>query len=678
MPKTYAGIYQEYLKTCEKQGGTFSPNTLRSDFIKNGFEVKDLNNFERLVLFMNYLSDGFPDLAEKFNAQLGIDHLGEYGPMQEKAMMMMLEENIIHSNTDFINEVLVDPEVEKHFWDKGLQNLYETTAAMIGGKELEQLKNKDKKEPEISADRERQPEPRPDTGEKREEKEPEPEPETEKKYAFRSMYELAKDGERLRGNLKRMDPRFDIDSMDAPEFGTNLNTPMEKLIFVGQMARYAERQENIDGRAPDESLREISRVILESNGGNALALKGTLQKKLFANLNYRSLLKKDLDLAEKFFEGSPFFENHPEKKQPLRDLLDEVKASIELVRDDPARQDLTKAPVEKAPEQPAAAERQPDRKSEEIAADMREKDLPVGEDKWRKIGETLCADEPTRMYYYGALKTVLRQVGMTEEELRVNNSERFKNTRSSEFYNMIHPVCMALDNLKDGSYGNIAGQLKILKTGCINYLNKYPKVRSTQSGRDCYEAALNLLATCADPNDPEVKACIDGVNAKRGLANRPSAKDHIDLRSYGPDRLLGNKKGAAELLKDTDKELVAQAKLAKRGDETARAQVKRLQLKKLYIKASVAPNNAAYPDQLDNTVSVLAANTELNRVLAEAAKDPKRQEQIMAAEVNKLAGRRERNDFYEKAPGAPQAQNGEPKKEKDPSARERLGEFFNI
>ena len=123
MPKTYVGIFQEYLKTREKQGGTFSPNTLRSDFIKNDFEVKNLNSFECLVLFMDFLSDGFPDLAKKFKAKLQIDHLGEYGSMQEKATMMMLEENIIHSNTDFINEVLVDPEVEKYFRDKGLQNL---------------------------------------------------------------------------------------------------------------------------------------------------------------------------------------------------------------------------------------------------------------------------------------------------------------------------------------------------------------------------------------------------------------------------------------------------------------------------------------------------------------------------------------------------------------------------
>ena len=625
MPKTYVGIFQEYLKTREKQGGTFSPNTLRNDFSINGFEVDKLNSFECLVLFMDFLSDGFPDLAKKFKAKLQINHLGEYGSMLEKATMMMLEVNIIHSNPDFTNEVLVDPEVEKYFRDKGLQNLYETTAAMIGGKELEELKNKDKKEPE----------PSPETGEKREEKKPEPKPETEKKYAFRSLYELAEDGKRLRGNLKRTDPRFDLSSTDAPEFGTNLNTPMEKLIFVGQMARYAEKQENINGGAPDGSLRDISRVILESNGTNATALKGTLQKKLFTNLNCRSLLEKDLDLAEKFFEGNRIFVDHPEKKTPLRDLLDEVKASIELVRDDPARQDLTKAPVEKAPEQPAAAERQPDRKSEDVerqAALLREENLPAGPNKQMIIQESVQGDPGQRRYYDDALKAALRRAGLTEQELINNNDARIQRSRSPEFHGVVNFAAMARDTICHYDSETLGEHMKGMVDACIKYLKKYPKVRSTQSGRDSYELALNLLALSADPGDPKVRECIEKVNAARGA--KPGTKNFIDLGDYGPDRLLGRKVPAGEYMKDVDKRIAEQLKRSKDKSLTpndmikAKYEASRLKMERLYLKTAVTPSKTVYPDRIAEETKKLMFDRQLMDEM-DAHQSEKEQEQIM-------------------------------------------------
>lgn len=132
--------------------------------------------------------------------------------------------------------------------------------------------------------------------------------------------------------------------------------------------------------------------------------------------------------------------------------------------------------------------------------------------------------------------------------------------------------------------------------------------------------------------------------------------DYVDLKNYGADRLTGKAKLGSDVLKDIDKELVAQAKLAKKRDAAAReanARLKHLQLKKLYLKALVAPNGVVDPKSLDAQTAELGRNTALNNALAAAAKDPKTQDKIMAAEVNKLAGRRERNEFYEKAPEAP-------------------------
>ena len=126
--------------------------------------------------------------------------------------------------------------------------------------------------------------------------------------------------------------------------------------------------------------------------------------------------------------------------------------------------------------------------------------------------------------------------------------------------------------------------------------------RSTQSGRDSYELALNLLATCADPNDPEVKACIDGVNAKRGA--KPGTKNFIDLGDYGPDRLLGRKVPAGEYMKDVDKRIAEQLKRSKdkslAPDDALKAKYEaiRLKMEKLYLKTAVTPSKAVYPDRI--------------------------------------------------------------------------------
>ena len=334
-----------------------------------------------------------------------------------------------------------------------------------------------------------------------------------------------------------------------------------------------------------------------------------------------------------------------QQKDPERQQKDP-----ERQQKDPERQDLNKAPKE----EPFAEEKAGGKADRSNAAEHDTK--PAGEaSSQRKIED--------------ALNAAVRQAGLTEEEITGHDVSRIQRTRSPEFFGVVNSACMTLNRVQFWNVRDAGEEMKSLKNSCISYLRKYPKVRSTQAGRDSYELALNLLAICAGPEDDEVRACIEEINAKRGVASRIHAKDHIDLRSYGPDRLLGRKKGSAELLKDTDKKLVEQARRAKTGDKTAQADVKRLQIKKLYIKTAVAPNGAADLKELDDTVSKLMCNEKLMGALTAATKDPKKQEKIMIAEIVKgreqQEGRAGINPFYEKAPEAQ-------RKEKEPAAEKSL------
>ena len=227
---------------------------------------------------------------------------------------------------------------------------------------------------------------------------------------------------------------------------------------------------------------------------------------------------------------------------------------------------------------------------------------------------------------------LLGELGLTEEELRTNNAARIHKSRSQEFYNVVYCAAMARDSIRQDDGQSMGGNMKGVAEYCIKYLKKYPKVRSTQSGRDSYELALNLLATCADPNDPEVKACIDGVNAKRGA--KPGTKNFIDLGDYGPDRLLGRKVPAGEYIKDVDKRIAEQLKRSKDKSLTpndmlkAKYEANRLKVEKLYLKTAVTPSEAVYPDRIAEKTKELWSDKRLMDTLV-ANQSEKEQARIM-------------------------------------------------
>lgn len=268
----------------------------------------------------------------------------------------------------------------------------------------------------------------------------------------------------------------------------------------------------------------------------------------------------------------------------------------------------------------------------QAAALLREENLSAGPNKHMKIQNSVQGDPVQCRYYDDALKTALQRAGLTEKELVNNNAARIHKSRSQEFYNVVYCAAMARDSIRQDDGQSMGGYMKGVADHCIKYLKKYPKVRSTQSGRDSYELALNLLALSANPDDPDVRECIDKVNAARGA--KPGTKNFIDLGDYGPDRLLGRKVPAGEYMKDVDKRIAEQLKRSKdkslAPDDAIKAKYEaiRLKMEKLYLKTAVTPSKAVYPDRIAEKTKELMFDRRLMDEM-DTHQSEKEQEQIM-------------------------------------------------
>ncbi|MBQ9460109.1 MAG: hypothetical protein IJU66_09290, partial [Oscillospiraceae bacterium] len=75
---------------------------------------------------------------------------------------------------------------------------------------------------------------------------------------------------------------------------------------------------------------------------------------------------------------------------------------------------------------------------------------------------------------------------------------------------------------------------KTIRDACVEYCLAKPTVRKTQSGRDRFNRALNLMMAVSQPDDPEIRDCFSRINAARGfrdLATGTHAKAR-DLDNY--------------------------------------------------------------------------------------------------------------------------------------------------
>ena len=138
------------------------------------------------------------------------------------------------------------------------------------------------------------------------------------------------------------------------------------------------------------------------------------------------------------------------------------------------------------------------------------------------------------------------------------------------------------------------------------------------------DQALDLLCVSTDADDPAFQNAINAINAARGVQNRPHSAAYVKPENYGADHMSGRGRHGAAYLREINRELVRQAKRAQSPDiaeaKTARADVKELLVRKMYLKAATAPNALVDPLAVEEAARELSADQELMDAVA-AAKD---------------------------------------------------------
>ena len=150
--------------------------------------------------------------------------------------------------------------------------------------------------------------------------------------------------------------------------------------------------------------------------------------------------------------------------------------------------------------------------------------------------------------------------------------------------------------------------------------------------------ALDLLCVSTETDDPALQNAIDGVNAARGVQNRPHSAQYVKAENYGAEHMSGRGRQGAAYLRDINRELVKEAKRAQSSDaaeaKTAKAGLKELMMRKMYLKASAAPNALVDPEAVETAARELSADAKLMDAMT-AAKDARAQETVLREHIRR-------------------------------------------
>ena len=167
------------------------------------------------------------------------------------------------------------------------------------------------------------------------------------------------------------------------------------------------------------------------------------------------------------------------------------------------------------------------------------------------------------------------------------------------------------------------------------------------------DRALDLLCVSTDPDEPTFRNAFDEINAARGVQDRPHSAQYVKPENYGAAHMSGRGLQSAAYLRELNRELVRRAKRSQSPDsaeaKTARAGVKELLMRKMYLKAAAAPNSLVDPQAVEEAARELSADQKLMDAVS-AAKDARTQESVLREHIRR-------------------AVRGEPEQER--SARER-------
>ena len=139
-----------------------------------------------------------------------------------------------------------------------------------------------------------------------------------------------------------------------------------------------------------------------------------------------------------------------------------------------------------------------------------------------------------------ALETVLQNLGVPKDTLSGIANKAVSNIKlsgSAEFQRMARAALYVYQQQRTG--GSIAkNTVDELQAASIFYCDQKPKVRATQSGRDRYQAALQLLTLVSAPDDKKLLGCFDRINAARKV--KPGDADFVSPEGFYTEAALAD------------------------------------------------------------------------------------------------------------------------------------------
>ena len=139
-----------------------------------------------------------------------------------------------------------------------------------------------------------------------------------------------------------------------------------------------------------------------------------------------------------------------------------------------------------------------------------------------------------------ALKTVLLNLGVPKDTLSDIANKAVSNIKlsgSAEFQRMARAALYAYQQQR--TVGSIAkNTVDELQAASIFYCDQKPTVRATQSGRDRYQSALQLLTLVSAPDDKKLLDCFDRINAARKV--KPGDADFVSPEGFYTEAALAD------------------------------------------------------------------------------------------------------------------------------------------
>jgi len=183
------------------------------------------------------------------------------------------------------------------------------------------------------------------------------------------------------------------------------------------------------------------------------------------------------------------------------------------------------------PRQRAERERQEQQdkeRAEREAAERREREHQEYE---RELAEKAKAASAKRSAERAPkLEAMLRKFGYTDEELAADAPKKVSG--STEYRRMVAEL---FNGYKDAKLNKYSLQNdKDIVNACIAYNKGKKSVRTFESGRERFDLSLHLMATVADPRDPDVQANIARINEVRKV--KPGDPNYVDLANYGAEK----------------------------------------------------------------------------------------------------------------------------------------------